>query len=312
MKLVSYKVKDAEVAPRMGFFIHEQIVDVQENYRLAMFAKKDFSAIEKIDQLLPANPNEFYYLGKEAFANAKVAYEYYLANKSEQAISFSRDDVKLEAPIPNPRKVICIGRNYAEHAAEMESDVPEFPVLFTKYATSIIGPEDGIEKTPQTKKLDYEVELCLVIGKEARDVKREDAYDYIAGYTIGNDTTARDLQKRTLQWLQGKAIDRTSPIGPWVVCAEELNDPTNLNVRTYVNGEKRQDSNTSKLIYDIPFLMEFISNLITLEPGDIIMTGTPDGVGVAMDPPQFLQVGDVVTLQIDEIGILENEIIERQ
>ena len=198
-----------------------------------------------------------------------------------------------------------------EHAAEMESDIPEFPVLFTKYATTLLGPEDDIEKTPLTEKLDYEVELTLVIGKTAKEVKKENAYDYIGGYTIGNDTTARDIQKRTVQWLQGKAIDRTSPIGPWVVTPDEIKDPANLNVRTYVNGEKRQDSNTSKLIFDIPFLIEFISHLITLEPGDLIMTGTPDGVGAAMNPPQFLQPGDVVTLEIDNIGKLENKIIDR-
>src|SRR5699024_10804952 len=142
----------------------------------------------------------------------------------------------------------------------------------------LIGPEEEIQKTALTEKLDYEVELTIVIGREATEIKREDALNYVAGYTIGNDTTARDLQKRTPQWLQGKAIDRTTPIGPWVVTPDEIGDPANLSIRSFVNGEKRQESNTSKLIFDIPYLIEFISNLITLEPGDLIMTGTPDGV----------------------------------
>ncbi|WP_368654471.1 fumarylacetoacetate hydrolase family protein [Ornithinibacillus sp. 4-3] len=311
MKLVSYKAKANQSSARMGFIVENKVVDLQESYRLAMFAEENLSAIEEIDKELPACPNAFYRIGQPAFDKAKAAYEYSLQVDKSDVISLDREKVTLETPIPEPRKIICIGRNYIEHAAEMESDVPEFPVLFTKYATSLIGPEDAIEKTPQTEKLDYEVELCIVVGKEAREVKKEDAFAYIAGYTIGNDTTARDLQKRTPQWLQGKAIDRTSPIGPWVVSADELSDPANLNVRSYVNGEKRQDSNTNKLIFDVPFLMEFISHLVTLEPGDIIMTGTPDGVGVAMKPPQFLQAGDIVTLEIENIGTLENKVIDR-
>lgn len=311
MRLVSYKLKEKQSAFRMGFMVNERVVDLQESYRSLLLSKKEIDSVQTIEENLPADPALFYSIGQAAFDKAQEAQQFLQDKADTINFSYNRDDVTLGTPIPAPKKVICIGRNYVEHAAEMESDIPEFPVLFTKYATTLIGPEDDIEKTPLTEKLDYEVELTIVIGETAREVSKENAYDFIAGYTIGNDTTARDLQKRTVQWLQGKAIDRTSPIGPWVVTSDEIKDPENLTIRSFVNGEKRQESNTSKLIYDIPFLIEFISNLITLEPGDLIMTGTPDGVGVAMNPPQFLQAGDVVTLEIENIGKLENKVIDR-
>src|SRR5699024_8511347 len=169
-----------------------------------------------------------------------------------------------------------------------------------------------IEKPTLTHKLDYEAELAIVIGKEAFNVCKEEVYDYIAGYTIANDISARDLQKRTPQWLQGKPLDRSTPIGPWIVTSDDIVDPCNLSIRSFVNGEKRQDSNTRHFIFDIPNLIEFISHLITLDPGDIILTGTPDGVGVAMQPPQFLQDGDIISLEVEGIGKLENKIMERK
>lgn len=311
MKLVSYRLKNSETAYRMGVMVGDKVADLQEGYRAILFSKQQIEEVNTLHEKLPADPGAFYHIGQPAIDKAHDAFQYITEYQDQLPFIYEREQVRLGTPVPQPRKIICIGRNYVEHAAEMESDIPEFPVLFTKYATTLLGPEDDIEKTPLTEKLDYEVELTLVIGKTAKEVKKENAYDYIGGYTIGNDTTARDIQKRTVQWLQGKAIDRTSPIGPWVVTPDEIKDPANLNVRTYVNGEKRQDSNTSKLIFDIPFLIEFISHLITLEPGDLIMTGTPDGVGAAMNPPQFLQPGDVVTLEIDNIGKLENKIIDR-
>src|SRR5699024_6039845 len=179
------------------------------------------------------------------------------------------------------------------------SHIPEFPVLFAKFNNALVGPEDAIEKTPDTQKLDYEAELAIVVGKEASQVSQKDAYDYIAGYTIGNDISARDLQKRTPQWLQGKSLDRSTPIGPWIVTTDEISNPENINVRSFVNGELRQQSNTSHFIFNIPFLIEFISHLITLKPGDLIFTGTPDGVGMGMNPQQFLKSGDIVTLEVD-------------
>ncbi len=311
MKIVNYQLKNRPSDNRSGFIENNKVYDLQESYRMYALAHHKFEELEEIESLLPTDPTTFFKGGFSTIERAKQAYEYITKNEHEVVFSYERDEVVIGTPIPEPQKVICIGRNYKEHAAEMKGDIPEFPVLFSKFPNALIGPEDEIHKSDQTEKLDYEVELALVIGKEATKVSQEEAFDYIAGYTIGNDTTARDIQKRTLQWLQGKSMDHTSPIGPWVVLKEDVLDPENLEVRSYVNDELRQQSNTSKLIFDIPFLMEFISGLMTLQPGDIIMTGTPEGVGAGMNPPTFLHDGDIVTLEIDQIGTLKNKVVQQ-
>ncbi|WP_026907930.1 fumarylacetoacetate hydrolase family protein [Paucisalibacillus globulus] len=303
MKLVSYRMKDKEGTQRVGVIINESVVDLQEAYRIH---NQEWE--EELDRILPADPTAFFKIGKPVLEKAKEVYTYLAENKLANVQRMSRDEVILGTPIPEPSKIICVGRNYVEHAQEMKSDIPEYPVLFAKFANALIGPEDAIEKTPLTEKLDYEVELTVVIGKEASQVKKEEALDYIAGYTIGNDISARDLQKRTPQWLQGKSVDKSTPVGPWVVTADEISDPGKLDVRCYVNGELRQSSNTEKFIFDVPFLVEFISNLITLKPGDIIMTGTPNGVAFGMESPIFLRDGDVVALEIENIGRMENRV----
>lgn len=309
MKLISYQEKSGGKAWRIGCLEEGTIIDLQDAYQKLLTSKSKNNEAT-IESIIPAETTLFFKAGERALVQAKLAYEYALQHLNEVQ-TFERADVVIGTPIPNPGKIICVGRNYAEHAAEMQGDIPDYPVLFAKFSNALIGPDDKIEKTLFTEKLDYEVELVLVIGKEATRVKEKDALDYIAGYTIGNDTSARDLQKRTLQWLQGKTLDRSTPIGPWVIPADEIGDPSDLSIKSYVNGEERQASNTSKLIFNIPFLIEFISNIMTLEPGDIIMTGTPDGVGTAMNPPKYLQSGDVVTLEIEKIGSMENEVIEK-
>lgn len=309
MKLLSFKQKGKQSEFRIGTMIDQQVVDLQLGYKLVLLANKE-TDIQPVEELLPADPGTFFALGDPVIERAKETYTYIKGNPNNYDFIYDRGDVTLGVPVPTPEKIICVGRNYADHATEMNSELPDYPVLFAKFATALIGPEDQIEKSPKTNELDYEVELTIVIGKEASHVKQADAYNYIAGYTVGNDITARDLQKRTPQWLQGKSIDNSTPIGPWVVTADEVKDPANLSIRSYVNGEMRQESNTSKFIFDIPHLIEFISHLITLKPGDIILTGTPDGVGVAMDPPKLLSEGDIVISEIDGIGKLENEVIK--
>lgn len=303
MKIISYREKDSEHSWRIGCLNKEVVFDLQDAY-LKMIAAK---GRDNDGSTFPADPTSFFKNGNEQIIVAEAAYNYTLDHQ-EDVKSFARADVQLGTPIPNPGKIICVGRNYREHALEMKGEIPEIPVLFGKFSNALIGPEDFIQKPSMTEKLDYEAELTLVIGKEASQVSKADALDYIAGYTIGNDTTARDLQKRTPQWLQGKTIDQTTPIGPWVIPASLIANPGNLDVKSYVNGEERQSSNTEKFIFDIPYLIEFISSIIRLEPGDIIMTGTPDGVGTAMNPPQYLQSGDVVTIEIENIGKLENKV----
>lgn len=261
------------------------------------------------DYSFPLSPDEFYYAGLPAIEAVKKIYDLLKVNGARlQTIEAHHST--LTTPIPNPRKIICVGRNYRAHALEMKSDIPTIPVLFAKYSNSLIGPHQPIVKSPKTNKLDYEVELTVVIGKKASKVKQQDALSYVAGYTIGNDTSARDLQKRTPQWLQGKTLDNSTPIGPWIVTSDEIMNPANLAIKSYVNGEERQSSNTKHFLFDIPYLIEFISDLITLVPGDLIMTGTPDGVGFGMEPQIFLQPGDVVRLEIEKIGWMENKIID--
>ncbi|WP_407270243.1 fumarylacetoacetate hydrolase family protein [Radiobacillus sp. PE A8.2] len=310
MKLVSYKPRNFNSPYRMGFILEDQVIDLHDAYKQKLVSTDEQDQAAISEQLLPADPDHFYALSHVSLRRAVEAYHYAIKH-TDALTTYDRTNLTLGPPVPNPSKIICIGTNYKDHVAEMKSQIPAYPVLFAKFANALIGPEDDIEKSPLTNKLDYEVELAIVIGKKASEVTKESALEYIAGYTIANDVSARDLQKRTPQWLQGKSLDRSTPIGPWIVTTDELTNPAVLTIKSYVNGEIRQNSNTKHLIFDIPYLIEFISNLITLEPGDIILTGTPDGVGFAMDPPGLLEIGDVVTLEIEGIGRLENIVAEK-
>ena len=224
-------------------------------------------------------------------------------------------DSTLMSPIPVPRKnVFCVGRNYAEHIAEGERaqnvkiGVTEHPVYFTKPSTAVVPPDGDVLIFPSlSEAVDYEVELAVVIGKPGRNIAKEDAYEHIFGYTILNDITARDIQRRHGgQYFKGKALDGSCPIGPWIMTADEIPDPHNLSIGLTVNGETRQDGHTSDMIFDIPTLIASLSEGLTLEPGDIIATGTPSGVGYAMTPPAFLKAGDTVVCEISGIGALRN------
>lgn len=221
------------------------------------------------------------------------------------------------APLPRPKKnVFCVGRNYAEHIAEgaraqnTKIAVTEVPVYFTKPCTAVIGPDAEIPIFPHVSaQIDYEVELAIIIGKPGRDIPKDRAYDHIWGYTILNDITARDVQRRHGgQYFKGKGLDGSCPLGPVVVTHDEMTDPQNVGLRTLVNGELRQNSTTAQMIFDIPTLIASLSEGLTLEPGDILATGTPSGVGYAMDPPKFLKHGDTVVCEIDGIGRLENPV----
>ena len=219
------------------------------------------------------------------------------------------DRVTFLPPIPRPPKnIFCIGRNYAEHAKERGAEVPPVPVFFTKPPTSIIGHEGPVVYHKITGQLDYEVELAVVIGRQGRDIPKEKAYDYIFGYTILNDITARDLQKRHLQWFKGKGLDTFCPMGPWIVHKSVIPDPHNLRISLRVNGDTRQAGNTSDMVFKIPDLIEVLSAGMTLEPGDILATGTPSGVAAAFDPPKWLKPGDIVEAEIEGIGVLRNTI----
>lgn len=221
----------------------------------------------------------------------------------------------LLAPLPSPRKnVFCVGRNYAEHIAEGEKaqntkiGVTEHPVYFTKPPTAVVGPGADVPIFPTlSEAIDYEVELAVVIGKAGRNIPKSQAYDHVFGYTILNDITARDIQRRHGgQYFKGKGLDGSCPIGPWIVTADAISDPHDLAISLSVNGKLRQNGTTASMIFDIPTLIASLSEGLTLEPGDILGTGTPSGVGYAMTPPQFLRDGDTVVCEIAEIGRLEN------
>lgn len=228
--------------------------------------------------------------------------------------------VTLRAPLPQPRRnIFCVGKNYFEHAHEFAKSgfdssaasgaVPEAPIIFSKVPESVTAHGAGVAIDASVDpNVDYEVELTAIVGKGGRGITKADAYDHVWGYTIVNDVTARDLQGRYKQWLIGKSQDGFCPMGPIAVTADEI-DPENTQVRTWVNGELRQDANTRDLIFDIPTLIETISAGITLIPGDLIATGTPAGVGIGFNPPKYLKPGDVVRLEIQNIGILENRFV---
>ena len=221
----------------------------------------------------------------------------------------SLEDLAVLAPIPKPGKVICVGRNYAEHAAETGSDVPDRPQLFAKFANAIVGPRDDVVHPTITRALDYEAELVAVIGRHASHVSEARALDVVLGYTCGDDISARDLQFGDTQWLRGKSLDTFAPMGPWIVTADEIPDPHTLGIRCVVNGETRQDDTTANMVFSVAQIIAFVTEAITLEPGDVIFTGTPPGVGFGMDPKTYLAVGDHVRVEIDTIGSLEHRII---
>ena len=218
------------------------------------------------------------------------------------------NEVDLRAPIARPGKVVCVGLNYRDHAEESGQPIPEEPILFPKFANSVAGPGDPIEIPPVVEQCDYEAELLVVMGRRATRVPEADAIDHVAGYACANDVSARDLQFRSAQWMLGKAIDTFLPTGPWIVTPDELPDPQGLGIRCVVNGETLQDSSTKQMIFGVAELIAFITRTMTLEPGDVIATGTPPGVGMARKPPRWLVDGDEVTVEIERIGALTNRV----
>jgi acylpyruvate hydrolase len=212
--------------------------------------------------------------------------------------------VRHRPVVPRPGKVICVGLNYADHIQETRRERSDYPVLFTKFATTLTGPFDPIPLPPESTAIDYEGEVVVVIGERGRRIPRERALEHVAGYAIANDVSMRDYQNKTHQWLQGKAWDASTPVGPDLVTLDEA--PYPLNLRTFVNGQKVQDASTELLIFDVPTLVSVISEFATLVPGDLILTGTPGGVGYRREPPLLLSDGDVVAVEVDGVGRIEN------
>lgn len=234
------------------------------------------------------------------------------AKRSElDAVSIPIDKARLLAPIASPPKILCLGLNYATHVSETNEKRPEQPVIFMKPRTAIAGPNDKIIKRPFVKQLDYEGELAIVMGKKAKDVAESEALNSVFGYTILNDVSARDFQFKGSQWTPGKSFDTFAPIGPCIVMSNQLRNISNLAVKTWINGELRQNGNTRDMIFTVAQIVSFLSKVMTLEPCDIIATGTPSGVAMARKPPKWLKAGDEIRIEIEGIGTLENTVEEK-
>ncbi len=282
MKLVAYSLPD-ENEVRRGVVIQEEN---REDYVIEV-------------------PGDFRALGKNDLALLEQNLNTYL----QSAVKL--DTVTLHAPVPNPGKILCVGLNYADHVAEFNLTLPDHPVLFAKFNNTLAGHGGAILVDGTSQAVDYEAELAFVIGKQAYKVTEETALDYVAGYVTANDVTARDIQHADSQWVRGKSLDSFCPLGPWLITKDEVPDPHNLTIRCRVNGVILQDSNTNQLIFKIPFLVSFLSQGLTLEPGDVILTGTPSGIGYARKPQILLKPGDIVEIEIEKVGVLESTVKER-
>ncbi len=257
-----------------------------------------------LSQAAPELPRELTALlaaGPAALARAQTA-----AANSRARLPLA--SVALAAPIQRPPKFLAIGLNYADHVAEAGIEAPKLPTVFNKQSTCVAGPFDDVHMPRVSQALDYEGELAFVIGRRCRHVPRARAHEVIAGYLVHNDVSVRDWQLRIPTWTMGKSFDTHGPLGPWLTTADEI-DPSGLRLRTWVNGELRQDSNTKQLIFDCAAIVEHLSTAFTLEVGDVIATGTPGGVGIAMKPPKLLKVGDVMKVEIEGLGALENPVV---
>jgi 2-keto-4-pentenoate hydratase/2-oxohepta-3-ene-1,7-dioic acid hydratase in catechol pathway len=297
MKLVRFSVNGG--SPRLGALQGDRIADLQASVAATLARGGVVRAQEIAAALVPDSTRRFLE-GGTASADAIASIREWVTVPASTA--------RLHAPIDDPAKFICIGLNYRDHAEETNNPIPKEPPIFGKWSPSIIGPGDPILRPRGSKQLDWEVELGVVIGRTARFVSKEQALDYVWGYTIINDASARDFQFITSQWMAGKIFETAAPVGPYIADRHEIADPHSLELKTFVNGKQMQHGNTKTFIFDVRYLVSYLSGLMTLSPGDLIATGTPPGVGLAMKPPVFMNPGDVCRVEIAGLGALENPI----
>jgi 2-keto-4-pentenoate hydratase/2-oxohepta-3-ene-1,7-dioic acid hydratase in catechol pathway len=280
-------------------------VATEEGPRACGVVDGQYVDLNKADPELPSSLRVLLGMGPEAWRKAWSAL-------ASGPVIYDQDRSRLCPPVPDPRKIVCIGLNYRDHAAESGVPAPPEPVLFSKYPTALIGHRDRIVLPRVSTEVDYEAELVVAIGQGGRHIAREKAFEHVGGYTVGHDVSARDWQlgKPAKQWMAGKTFDTFAPTGPELVSPDEVPNPHNLGIRLRLNGQTMQDSSTAQLIFGIDVLIAYLSQIMTLEPGDLIFTGTPPGVGMARKPPIWLKTGDVVEVEIDGLGILRNPVVD--
>ena len=307
MHIISFATEESNWrTPRMGIILHVRGED--SGYRLD--CEKLFDKAER-----PSNPLAWFDMDGPWFQKARRAHDALV--RDEKSLAEARDkgwlvpsrDAYWFAPVPRPGKVICIGLNYRDHAAESKMPIPEKPVVFSKFSTAVIAPGEPVVLPSTSRQVDYEAELAVVLGRHAKHVSADRAYDYVLGYTAFNDVSARDFQFSDGQWQRGKSCDTFAPMGQTIVTTDTITDPHKLSIKLVLNGETMQDSNTDQLIFGVPALIEFLSQSMTLEPGDVIATGTPPGVGFARNPPVFLKPGDRMEVLIEGMGGLGNPVV---
>lgn len=310
MHLISFATEDTNWrSPRPGIILYGG--DGDTGYRLD--CEKLFAVADR-----PANPLHWFDMDQQWFQRSRATAETLvrdakaLAEAKEKGWLIPSSDAYWFAPVPRPGKVICIGLNYRDHAAESKMAIPENPVVFSKFSSAVIAPGEPVVLPRTSKQVDYEAELAVVIGRRAKNVSADRAYDYVLGYTAFNDVTARDFQFGDAQWQRGKSCDTFAPMGQTIVTTDQIPDPHRLSIKLILNGQTMQDSNTDQLIFGVPRLIECLSQTITLEPGDVIATGTPAGVGFARNPPVFLKAGDEMEVLIEGMGGLGNPVVEEK
>ena len=312
MRLVTFELQGRN---RLGAEQDGHVIDLNRGYALLLASRGVADFQGQADRELPADMRGFLDLWDQSVSRAKEVLTFAQGIRAGggpmvQAILQPLQAVRLRAPILNPRKIICLGLNYRDHAQESKADIPTDPILFSKYATAIIGPDDPILLPSVSKEVDYEGELAFIMARRGRHIPKAQALEYVAGYSIMHDVSARDYQIRKPggQWMSGKTFDTFAPLGPALVTKEDIPDPHVLDITCTVSGERLQSSNTKHLIFSVPDIVAYCSHIFTLEPGDVIATGTPGGVGFARRPPRLLKEGDVVVIEIRGIGQLRNPV----
>jgi acylpyruvate hydrolase len=309
MKLVSYLCNGN---PALGAMIDRRVVDVHRAYQAALRMDDDWDELAVARLRVPPDMVGLLHGGQASMEAARRAVRFIEEQEGaerEGELWHSLSDVTMLAPIQRPGKVVCVGLNYRSHLEEIREPTPVYPILFHKAATSVIGPGEAIVLPRISQQVDYEGELAVVIGRRGKYIPEKDALSYVAGYTCANDVSAHDLEFRTSQWTSGKMLDTFCPLGPVLRTRDEITDPNALSLRTMLNGRTVQEARTSEMVFTVPVLLSYISSLATLEPGDVILTGTPAGIGCNRTPQVFLKGGDEISVEIDGIGVLTNPVI---